>query len=177
VSEGAKSSPNRGGFQFKVRGPRDFYGGLALIALAIVAIWASSELPGQHGFTFGPGTAPRMFAGLLAAIGALVALTGLIFEGEPIGHFAIRGPAYVLVAILLFAGMIRGIDLRMIGIPASIPSLGLVVSTFFAFMVSILGSSEFRWVESLIAAVAMTAFCVGLFVYLLQLPFQLWPAF
>ena len=24
---------------------------------------------------------------------------------------------------------------------------------------------------------AMTAFCIGLFVYLLQLPFQLWPAF
>jgi hypothetical protein len=32
-----------------------------------------------------------------------------------------------------------------------------------------------RWVESLIAAVVMTAFCVALFVYLLQLPFQLWP--
>ena len=177
MSGEAKSSPKGGGFQFKVRGPRDFYGGLALIALAIVAILATGDLPGQHGFSFGPGTAPRMFAGLLAAIGALVALTGLIFEGEPIGHFAVRGPAYVLVAILLFAGMIRGIDLRMIGIPASIPSLGLVVSTFFAFMVSILGSSEFRWVESLLAAVAMTAFCVGLFVYLLQLPFQLWPAF
>jgi hypothetical protein len=42
-------------------------------------------------------------------------------------------------------------------------------------MISICGSSEMRWVESLIAAVAMTAFCVGLFVYLLQLPFQLWP--
>ena len=44
-------------------------------------------------------------------------------------------------------------------------------------MVSIMGSSEMRWVESLIAAVAMTAFCVALFVYLLQLPFQLWPWF
>ena len=42
-------------------------------------------------------------------------------------------------------------------------------------MISIFGSSEMRWVESLIAAVVMTAFCVALFVYLLQLPFQLWP--
>src|SRR5665811_378314 len=33
MSEGAKTSPKGGGFQFKVRGPRDFYGGLALIAL------------------------------------------------------------------------------------------------------------------------------------------------
>jgi putative tricarboxylic transport membrane protein len=177
MTEGIKSSPKGGGFQFKVRGPRDFYGGLALIALAIVAILATGDLPGQHGFAFGPGTAPRMFAMLLAVVGAIVALTGLFIEGEPIGHFAIRGPAYVLVAILAFAGMIRGIDLHMIGIPFVIPSLGLVLSTFAAFIISIMGSSEMKWVESLIAAVAMTAFCVGLFVYLLQLPFQLWPMF
>ena len=177
MMEGAKSSPKPGGFQFKVRGPRDFYGGLALIALAIIAILATGELPGQHGFAFGPGTAPRMFATLLAIVGAIVALGGLFFDGPPIEAFAIRGPAYVLVAILVFAGMIRGIDLRMIGIPYTIPSLGLVVSTFAAFIISIMGSTEMKWVESLIAAVAMTAFCIGLFVYLLQLPFQLWPAF
>ena len=36
MSEGAKTSANGGGFRFKVRGPRDFYGGLALIGLAIL---------------------------------------------------------------------------------------------------------------------------------------------
>ncbi len=116
-----------------------------------------------------------MFATLLAIVGAIVALTGLLIDGPPIDNFAIRGPAYVLVGILVFAGMIRGVNLDVIGIPLTIPSLGLVISTFFAFMISIMGSSEFRWMESLIAAAAMTAFCVGLFVYLLQLPFQLWP--
>lgn len=163
------------GFQFKVRGPRDFYGGLALMALAIIAILATGELPGQHGFAFGPGTAPRMFATLLAIVGAIVALTGLLMDGPPIDKYAIRGPAYVLVGILVFAGMIRGLNLDVIGIPLIIPPLGLVISTFFAFMISILGSSEFRWTESLISAAVMTAFCIGLFVYLLQLPFQLWP--
>jgi putative tricarboxylic transport membrane protein len=177
MSGEAKTSPKGGGFQFRVRGPRDFYGGLALIALAIIAILATGELPGQHGFAFGPGTAPRMFATLLAVIGAMVALSGLFIDGPPIESFAIRGPAYVLVAILIFAAMIRGIDLRIIGIPFTVPSLGMVLSTFAAFIVSIMGSTEMRWVESLIAAAAMTAFCVGLFVYLLQLPFQLWPAF
>jgi putative tricarboxylic transport membrane protein len=154
-----------------VRGPRDFYGGLALIALAIVAIWTSGDLPGTHGFAFGPGTAPRLFAGLLAAVGALVALSGLLVDGPPLESYAIRGPAWVLLAILAFAGMIRGVSLG----PVTIPPLGLVPSTFAAFMVSIFGSTEMRWLESLIAAVVMTAFCVALFVYLLQLPFQLWP--
>jgi putative tricarboxylic transport membrane protein len=171
MSEGVKSSPSGGGFRFKVRGPRDFYGGLALIAVAIIALWASGDLPGQQGFAFGPGTAPRIFATVLAVIGALVALGGLLVEGPPVGHFALRGPAYVLVAILLFALMIRGVSFNGI----RVPPLGLVPSTFVAFMVSIMGSSEMRWIESLIAAVAMTIFCVLLFVYLLQLPFQLWP--
>lgn len=171
----AKTSPRGGGVQFRVRGPRDFYGGLALIALAIIAIWASGDLPGQSGFAFGPGTAPRMFATLLAVIGAVVALTGLFMDGPRIEKFAVRGPAYVVAAILLFALMIRGVGLDFIGIPARLPPLGLVPSTFVAFMVSIMGSTEMRWVESLIAAVAMTVFCVVLFVYLLGLPFQLWP--
>ena len=171
MSEGVRTPPSGGSFRFKVRGPRDFYGGLALIALAILAIWTSGDLPGTHGFAFGPGTAPRLFAGLLAIVGALVALTGLLFDGPPIEKYAIRGPAWVLLAILAFAGMIRGINWG----PIHIPPLGLVPSTFTAFIVSIFGSTEMRWVESLIAAVAMTAFCVALFVYLLQLPFQLWP--
>ena len=76
MTEGTKSSPKGGGFQFKVRGPRDFYGGLALIALAIVAIMATGDLPGQHGFAFGPGTAPRMFATMLAIVAALSATGG-----------------------------------------------------------------------------------------------------
>jgi putative tricarboxylic transport membrane protein len=170
MSEGVRTPPN-GGFRFKVRGPRDFYGGLALIALAILAIWTSGDLPGTHGFAFGPGTAPRLFAGLLAIVGALVALTGLFVDGPPIDRYAVRGPAWVILAILAFAAMIRGITIG----PVSIPPLGLVPSTFTAFMVSIFGSSEMRWIESLVAAVVMTAFCVALFVYLLQLPFQLWP--
>jgi putative tricarboxylic transport membrane protein len=173
----AKSLPKGGGFQFKVRGPRDFYGGLALIGLAIIALMASADLPGQSGFAFGPGTAPRIFATLLAVCGGFVALTGLLVDGPPVEKFAFRGPAYVLCGILLFAGMIRGMDLSFLNISARIPSLGLVISTFVAFMVSIMGSTEMRWIESLLAAVGMTIFCVLLFVYALQLPFQLWPAF
>jgi putative tricarboxylic transport membrane protein len=146
-----------------VHGPRDLYGGVALVMLATVALIAAADLPGQRGFAFGPGTAPRLFSFVLAAIGAAVALGGVFAEGPPIEKYRIRGPFFVIIAILAFAAMIR--------------PLGLVPATFLAFMVSILGSTEMRWIESLIAAVGMTLFCVLLFVYLLNLPFQLWPRF
>jgi putative tricarboxylic transport membrane protein len=146
-----------------VHAPRDLYGGIALMMLATVALIASSDLPGQRGFAFGPGTAPRLFSFALAALGAAVALGGVFAEGPPIEKYRIRGPFFVIVAILAFAAMIR--------------PLGLVPATFLTFLISILGSTEMRWVESLIAAVVMTLFCVLLFVYLLNLPFQLWPRF
>lgn len=146
-----------------VHAPRDLYGGIALMMLATVALIASSDLPGQRGFAFGPGTAPRLFSFVLAALGAAVALGGVFAEGPPIEKYRIRGPFFVIIAILAFAAMIR--------------PLGLVPATFLTFLISILGSTEMRWVESLIAAVVMTLFCVLLFVYLLNLPFQLWPRF
>ena len=145
------------------RAPRDFFGGLALIALGLVAIWASSELSGMHGFAFGPGTAPRLFASVLIFLAASVALTGVLLPGPAIEQYAIRGPVLVVLAIVFFAVTIR--------------PLGLILAAYCTFVIAISASREVRWIEALIAAAAMTAFCVLLFSYLLQLPFQLKPAF
>ena len=146
-----------------VPGPRDFYGGIALIDLTTLALIAAADLPGQRGFAFGPGTAPRLFSLVLAALAAAVAVGGVFTEGPPIEKYKIRGPALVVISILSFAAMIR--------------PLGLIIATFVTFMISILGSTEMRWVESVIGAAAMTVFCWLLFVILLNLPFQLWPRF
>jgi putative tricarboxylic transport membrane protein len=144
-----------------VRSPQDFFGGLALVAIATFALVASAELPGQRGFAFGPGTAPRLFAGLLAALGFAITIVGIISEGPAIERYKLRGPLLVIMSIMLFAALIR--------------PFGLIIATYSAFMFSILGSREMRWVESFIAAAGMTAFCWLLFVVLLNLPFQLWP--
>lgn len=163
MSESVSPSPKGRGYFFSIRSPRDFWGGLVLIAVGILAIWASRDLPGQRGFAFGPGTAPRLFAGLLIGFSTFVALGGLIMDGPRIEKYKVRGPVLVIMAILGFAAMIR--------------PLGMVPASFVTFMVAILGSKEMRVLESLIAAAVMTAFCVLLFVYLLNLPFQLWPRF
>jgi putative tricarboxylic transport membrane protein len=144
-----------------VRGPQDFYGGLALVLLGTFALIASAELPGQRGFAFGPGTAPRLFAFILAACGVAVTVIGAMSDGPRIEKYKIHGPALVIIGISLFAALIR--------------PFGLVFATYLAFMVSIMGSKEKKWVESIIAAAIMTLGCVLLFVYLLNLPFQLWP--
>src|SRR4051794_30353270 len=67
----------------RVRGPQDYYGGVVLVILATFMIIASADLPGQRGFAFGPGTAPRLFSWLMAGLGAAVAGVGVMFDGPP----------------------------------------------------------------------------------------------
>src|SRR3979411_1505477 len=104
-----------------VRGPQDFVGGLALIAIALFALWASSDLQGMHGFSFGAGTAPRMFAVLLLGLVVAVMVVGLLTEGPHLATYAWRGPLFVSLAILSFAITIR--------------PLGLVSSAFASFII------------------------------------------
>ena len=157
----------RGIGSIRIRAPRDFWGGVVLVVIAGLAVWLTGSLGGMNGASFGPGTAPRLFAGLLALFGVVIAVIGLFNDGPPIDGYAMRGPAYIVVGIACFAMMMRGVWI--------IPPLGLVPSSFAAFIISIMGSREMRWVESLLAAAAMTFFCVVLFVFLLKLPFDLWP--
>ena len=146
----------------KVRAPQDFYGGAALVALAVVAMLASNELPGQRGFAFGPGTAPRLFAVLLATLGCAIALIGIFMQGPPLESYKWRGMFFITGSILVFAACIR--------------PLGLVIASFACIISCAAADPEdLRWRETILWAIILTAFCSILFIYGLNLPFQLWP--
>src|SRR5438132_7233358 len=90
-----------------IKGPQDFFGGLALVLIALFALWASSDLQGMRGFSFGAGTAPRMFGFLLLGLGAAVTAVGVLTEGAHLAKYHWRGPLFVSLAILSFAVTIR----------------------------------------------------------------------
>ncbi|MBR1187528.1 tripartite tricarboxylate transporter TctB family protein [Bradyrhizobium sp. AUGA SZCCT0160] len=146
-----------------IRGPQDFIGGLAMVAIAVFALWASSDLQGMRGFSFGAGTAPRMFAFLLLGLGVAVMLVGIVTEGAHLAKYHWRGPLFVSLAILSFAFLIR--------------PMGLIVTAFSSFLISALGTPETKWTETIIVAVCLTAFCSLLFPYALGLPLQMLPKF
>ncbi|WKA27369.1 tripartite tricarboxylate transporter TctB family protein [Bradyrhizobium roseum] len=146
-----------------VRCPQDFVGGIVLMAVAAFALWASSDLQGMRGFSFGAGTAPRMFGVLLLLLGAGIAVMGLIFEGPHVAKYHWRGPFFVSLSILCFAVSIR--------------PMGLVVSAFVSFMVAGMGTPETRWKETIIVGICLTIGCSLLFPYALGLPLQLFPRF
>ena len=102
MSDGIQAPSGRTG-GFRIRNQQDFYGGLVLIAIAAFALWASRDLPGMRGFAFGPGTAPRLFAGILGVLGVAVAAVGLVTDGPQIERVAVRGTALGAMLIAIFA--------------------------------------------------------------------------
>lgn len=146
-----------------IRCPQDFVGGLVLVAVAAFALWASSDLQGMRGFSFGAGTAPRMFGFLLLGLGAAIAVMGLMFEGPQVAKYHWRGPFFVSLSILCFAVAIR--------------PMGLVISAFVSFLIAGMGTPETRWKETIIVGICLTIGCSLLFPYALGLPLQLFPRF
>ncbi|MBR0697072.1 tripartite tricarboxylate transporter TctB family protein [Bradyrhizobium lablabi] len=147
----------------KIRAPQDYIGGIVLMAVALFALWASSDLQGMHGFSFGAGTAPRMFGVLLVALGAGIALTGLLTDGAGLSHYSWRGPLFVAAAIVFFALAIR--------------PLGLIVTAFSSFLIAAVGSYETKWIETIIVGACLTLGCAILFPYILGLPMPMFPRF
>lgn len=145
----------------RIKGPQDFYGGLVLMGIALFALWASSDLPGMKGFSFGPGTTPRMAGVMLLVLGGAVAVSGLLMKGEPLQRFSIRGPLFVTLAIISFSATIR--------------PLGLVVSALLSFFIAAMATPETNWKETIVAGILLTAGCSLLFPYALGLPLELYP--
>lgn len=163
MSDTPSEGPGKAFLPKWVRGPQDFIGGIVLMVVAAFALWASSDLQGMHGFSFGAGTAPRIFAGLLFGLGAAVMAVGILNEGPQLQRLSWRGPLFVSLGILFFALAIR--------------PLGLVISGLASFLIAALGSHETRWVEAIIVGVLLTGACAVLFPYVLGLPMPLFPRF
>jgi putative tricarboxylic transport membrane protein len=155
-----RQKPRGRGF---IQAPQDFYGGIVLILAALFSMYAGYDLSGLHGFSFGPGTAPRLFAWLLIGFGAAVVAMGVMFPGPALERWHMRGIILTIASIVCFAVTIR--------------SLGLVLASFISFMVGAAATDEVRWHEAALVGAGITIGCVILFPYLLNLPFHLWPQF
>jgi putative tricarboxylic transport membrane protein len=139
---------------------QDFLGGLVIIAVAAAAYWLARHLPAGAGGGMGPGTLPKGLAMLLGVLG-VVLLVNSFRESEGAPRWSIRGPLFVLGALVVFGLAVR--------------PLGLAVAGPLAIAAAAFSSSEVRWRETLLFGLAMTAFCVGLFKFALGLPIPLAP--
>jgi putative tricarboxylic transport membrane protein len=135
--------------------------GLALVLLGAATFWLAAPLAGSQGPLLGPGSLPRAAAGILVFLGVVIAIAGWLRDDETMPRWRLRGPLFLLGAVLLFALLVR--------------TVGLAVATPAAILVGGLASPETRPTEIVIFAVVLTAFCIGLFRYALGLPIPVAP--
>jgi hypothetical protein len=183
MSMRSSDEPASGAGHGLVKSPLDFAGGIFLIALALLGLAGGFSLPFGTLSGIGSGLMPKVVAILVGAFGVLLLLQGLVWEGDRLERWHVRGPVFVLGAVLIFATVIRGSNLTLggfAGFPAvasiKIPPLGLIVAGPLAVMFSSLADKDTRPMEVIIFSVVMTLLCGLLFKELLSLPIPFDPA-
>ena len=146
----------------RIRAPKDFWSGVMFCGFAVVAILAARGYSSGTAGKMGPGYFPLLLGGLLAALGAILIARSLVLSGEPVARFHIVPLAVIATAVCLFGVMIE--------------PLGLVLSLAVLTLLSACAGAQFRLLETVGLAAALIVFSVGVFVYALGLPLNIWPS-
>lgn len=177
---GISQEPDTGARGF-IKSPLDFAGGLFLVALAVLGFAGGFNLPTGTLSGIGSGLLPKSLAILVGAFGVLLIVQGLLFEGDRLERWHLRGPVFVLGAVVVFALLIRGTTLSfggVFGIPVlsvKIPGLGLIVAGPLSVIVAALADKGTKPLEIAIFGIVMTLLCGILFKELLNLPIPFDP--
>lgn len=165
-----------------VKSPLDFAGGLFLLALAALGFAGGFNLPFGTLSGIGSGLMPKVVATLVAAFGVLLLLQAFVWDGDRLEKWHLRGPFFVLGAVLVFAIFIRGSTLSLGGFagipligPVKVPPLGLIVAGPLAVIFSSLADRDTRPVELVVFSIVMTLLCGILFKEMLNLPIPFDP--
>ncbi len=166
-----------------LKSPLDFAGGIFLIALAALGFAGGFNLAFGTLSGIGSGLMPKVVAALVGVFGILLLLQSLVWDGDGLERWHLRGPVFVLGAVLIFAVFIRGSTLSLGGFGGlpllgslKVPPLGLIVAGPLAVMFSSFAAKDTRPVEVVVFSIVMTLLCGLLFKELLSLPIPFDPA-
>lgn len=115
-----------------VRSPQDFAAGLLLIAIAAFALYASADLDAGTLASIGPGMLPRSVAIIVGLFGIAIAAGSFTADGPRLERWSFRGPFFVLGAVLVFAGTIRGLWIDALGARLGLAILAGTAAWFVA---------------------------------------------
>ena len=146
----------------KIRAPKDFWSGVMFCSFAAVAIFAARGYSLGSAGRMGPGYFPLLLAGLLAALGAALIARSVVVRGESLSRFHVLPMVLIAAAVCLFGVLIE--------------PLGLVISLAVLTLMADLSGGQFRLMETLTLAAVLIVFSVGVFVYALGLPLNIWPS-
>jgi hypothetical protein len=146
---------------------KDALAGLVFIGFGLAFAIGAFRYELGSALRMGPGYVPLALGCILVLLGLLVIAEGLIAgERNGIGPIPWRALVLLLAAIVFFGFTVR--------------PLGLAPSLFVTTLMTAFSSRKMRPVEAVVIALALTAFCIVVFVKGLGFPIVLfgpWLAF
>jgi hypothetical protein len=139
-----------------MRAPKDLWTGLIYVGFGLSAVLIARDYGMGTALKMGPAYFPTILGSLLILIGLMALVRSLLFAGPPVGAFALRGLVLVIGAVVLFGLLVRG--------------AGLAIALPVLVLGSASASVHFRWLPSLSVALALTVFCVVIFLKGLGIP-------
>jgi len=144
-----------------LRHNKDFLAGLLFLAIGVAAMIVARDYPFGTASRMGAGYFPTVLGGILALFGLFLFIRGMQSKEHVPLSWGWWPLACILASMLLFGFLL--------------PRLGLVPALAAMFFSAAAGGREFRFGEVLALSALMTVFAVVVFVYLLKLPFALFP--
>jgi hypothetical protein len=142
---------------------KDFWSGVMLLVIGLGAGWIAEGYTMGTVLRMGSGYFPTLLSGILCVFGVLLMLRAMRTTESIEGGWSLRALILLPLSFALF-----GFLLDRAGF---VPAMMVLVTG------SALAGSEFRLLEVLALAVFMTVLAIGVFIYGLNLPYQMivWP--
>lgn len=145
----------------KIKSQEDFWAGMMFVAFGILAIVVARNYPMGDALRMGPGYFPTYLGALLILIGAVTAGVALRVKGEGTGKWGWRPLLWLSAAFAAFGLLIE--------------SAGFILALLALIVSSSLAGRDTRILELIILIVVLIVGSVALFIYGLELPYQLHP--
>jgi hypothetical protein len=142
---------------------KDFWSGVMLVVIGLGAGWIAQGYPMGTVLRMGSGYFPTVLSGILCLFGVLLMLRAVKTSESIEGGWSFRALVILPISFALFGFLLD--------------RAGFVPAMLVIVIGSALAGSEFRLIEVLGLAVLMTVLSIGIFIYGLNLPYQMlvWP--
>ncbi len=149
--------------KIEVRDNKDFWAGIMLIGTGAASILIARDYPFGSTLHMGPGYFPTILGGILVLFGITIMVLGLVKNEKIQARWSLRALIVLPLSLVLF-----GLLMQRAGF---IPALAALIFGSAA------AGGEFKFVEVLLLAVALTALSAAVFVWGLGLPYPLVKGF
>ena len=149
--------------KLKVKSPEDFWSGLIFIGIGILAMYLSRDYPMGSALRMGPGYFPTWLGGIMAGFGVII--TFLSFKME------LQAPEEIPWSFRPW--IVLSASLVVFGLLMDYVEAGFVPALVVLIIGCALAHKDVHWFETILVCIFGILSFVGLFIYVIGLPYRL----